>query len=212
MQIRFSAPRFAAAAFVLVSAFGGMPARAEVKPGSLAPDFTATDTSGKEVKLSALKGKTVVLEWTNNECPYVNKHYSTGNMQAMQADATGKGVVWLIVNSGAPGLQGHVNALEANKIIDDRKAKASAYLLDPKGGIGRAYNAVVTPHMFVIDGAGKVAYMGAVDDKPTANHADVKTARSYVREALAAVAEGKAPQVAATRPYGCSVKYSTPKS
>lgn len=188
------------------------PAIAEVKIGAPVPDFSAKDADGRDVKLSAFRGKTVVLEWTNNDCPYVNKHYSTGNMQALQTDAAAKGVVWLTVNSSAPGLQGHVNGLEAKKIIDDRKAKATAYLLDPSGTIGRAFNATVTPHMYVIDASGKLAYMGAIDDKPTASHADVKAARNYVREALAAVTEGKAPQVTFTRAYGCSVKYQAARS
>lgn len=188
------------------------PAAAEVKIGAPAPDFTAQDSNGKDVRLSAFKGKIVVLEWTNNECPYVGKHYGTGNMQALQAEATAKGAVWLTVNSGAPGLQGHVNGLEANKIMEDRKAKPTAYLLDPAGTIGRAYGAVTTPHMYVVDAEGKLAYMGAVDDKPTANTADVRGARNYVRESLAALAAGKAPQVTVTRAYGCSVKYATPRS
>ena len=120
-------------------------ARDEVQPGKPAPDFTAKDATGKDVKLSSLKGKTVVLEWTNQDCPYVRKHYGSGNMQALQKDATAKDVVWLTVSSSAPGAQGHVNGLEAEKLTADRKAAPSAFLLDPEGRVGRLYGATVTP-------------------------------------------------------------------
>jgi len=206
---RFRRCALAGAAALL--ALGTSAARAEVKIGAPAPDFVAADSNGRSVALSALRGKIVVLEWNNPECPYVGKHYGTGNMQALQAEATGKGVVWLTVNSAARGKQGYMEGLEANKHLADAKAKPTAFLPDPKGSIGRAYGAVTTPHMFVIDATGKLAYMGAIDDKPTASHGDVKGARNYVREALAAVAEGKAPQVTVTRPYGCSVKYDAPR-
>ena len=183
-------------------------ARDAVQPGSMAPDFTATDASGKAVQLAALKGKTVVLEWTNQDCPYVRKHYGTGNMQALQKDATGQGSVWLTISSSAPGAQGHVNGLEAEKLTLDRKAAPTAFLLDPQGKVGRLYGATVTPHMYVIDPQGKLVFMGGIDDKPTSNHADVKTARNYVREALAALAAGQPVKTASTQPYGCTIKYS----
>ncbi len=173
-----------------------------------APEFTATDTSGKTVTLSALKGKTVVLEWTNDGCPYVAKHYNSGTMQRLQADATGKGVVWLTVISSAPGMQGHVGDLEADKLTSDRKAKPTAVLLDPKGKLGRLYNATTTPHMFVIDPSGALRYMGAIDDKPSAGASSLQGARPYVREALDAITAGQPVKAAATRPYGCSVKYA----
>ena len=181
---------------------------AEAIPGKPAPEFTAIDSNGKSVKLSALKGKTVVLEWTNHECAYVGKHYSTGTMQTLQRDATGAGVVWLSVSSSAKGKQGFVEGLEANKLTDDRKASPTAVLLDHTGAVGKAYGAASTPHMFVIAPDGVLAYTGAVDDKATSNPSDIPKARSYVREALAAVAAGKPMQPSQTRSYGCSVKYS----
>ena len=187
-------------------------ARDEVAPGKPAPAFTAKDSSGKDVSLASLKGKTVVLEWTNHDCPYVKKHYGTGAMQDLQKDATAKGIVWLTVASSAPGKEGHVNGLEAEKLTADRKAAPTAVLLDPDGKLGRSYGASVTPHMFVIDKAGLLAYAGGIDDKPSTNPADVKTARPYVREAIDLVLKGEAVKTASTRPYGCSVKYSTPKS
>jgi peroxiredoxin len=177
--------------------------------GSPAPDFAGVDSNGKSVRLSDFKGKTVVLEWTNHGCPYVQKHYGAGNMQALQAEAAAAGVVWLSVISSAPGTQGHVDGLEANKLTDERKASPTAVLIDPKGAIGRAYGATATPHMFVIAPDGKLAYGGAIDDKPTTNKGDIKTARNYVRDALAAVAAGKGPTPAQTRAYGCSVKYGS---
>lgn len=184
-------------------------AHAEAVAGRPAPDFNAIDSNGKAVKLSDFKGKTVVLEWTNDGCPYVKKHYGAGNMQALQAEASAQGVVWLSVISSAPGLQGYVNGLEANKLTDDRKAKPAAVLLDPKGSIGKTYGAKTTPHMFVVAPDGVLAYTGAIDDKPSSNPADIKAARSFVRDALTAVAAGKPMSPAQTRAYGCSVKYGS---
>ena len=184
-------------------------ARGTLRPGQPAPEFSATDTTGKAVALSALKGKTVVLEWSNHDCPYVAKHYGTDTMQKLQRDATAKGVVWLTVLSSARGTQGHVEALEADKLTADRKAAPSAVLLDAGGSMGRLYGATTTPHMFVIDQAGRLAYMGAIDDKPSTARDTVKTARPYVREALDALAEGKPVATSSTRPYGCSVKYGS---
>ncbi len=157
--------------------------------------------------LAAYKGKTVVLEWTNHECPYTVKHYATGNMQALQKSATESGAIWLTVVSSRPGTQGHVHALEADKLTDDRKAHPTAVLLDPKGDLGRLYEARTTPHMYIIDPAGMLVYMGAIDDQPTANHASVKVARNYVRETLDALAARRPIALASTRPYGCTVKY-----
>ena len=187
-------------------------ARDEVAPGKPAPEFTAKDSNGRDVKLSSLKGQTVVLEWTNHECPYVRKHYGAGAMQALQKDSTGKGVVWLTIASSMPGGQGHVNGLEAEKLTADRRAAPTAVLLDPEGRVGRTFGASVTPHMFVIDKAGLVAYMGGIDDKPSTNPADLATARPYVREAIDAVLKGEPVKTASTRAYGCSIKYATPKS
>lgn len=184
----------------------------DVQPGKSAPDFTARDTNGKEVKLSSLRGKTVVLEWTNHLCPYTVKHYASGNMQALQAEATVGGVVWLTIVSSAPGTQGYVEAPEADKLTQDRKARPTAVLLDPDGKVGHLYEAKTTPHMFVVDPQGKLVYMGAIDDKPTSNQADIKGARNYVREALAAVKTGEAVKSASTRPYGCTVKLAPARS
>jgi len=187
-------------------------ARADVQPGKAAPDFTARDSAGKDVTLSSYRGKTVVLEWTNHLCPYTVKHYATDNMQALQRDATKDGVVWLTVVSSARGTQGYVETLEADKLTADRKAAPTSILLDPEGKLGHLYEAKTTPHMYVIDKDGKLAYMGAIDDNPTANHASVKTAHNYVREALAAVKAGQPVKTASTRPYGCTVKYSAARS
>jgi hypothetical protein len=187
------------------------PARAQTakpEPGKPAPAFEAVDSNGRAVKLADLKGKTVVLEWTNHDCPYVRKHYGVGNMQALQAEAAAKGVVWLSVISSAKGAQGYVDGLEANRLTDVRQAKPAAVLLDPAGTIGRIYAATATPHMFVINGAGTLVYSGAIDDKPSSNQADVAKARNYVREAITAASDGKAMSPAMTRAYGCSVKYS----
>jgi peroxiredoxin len=198
----------AAAAAVGAALAGAALAREPVQPGKPAPDFTAVDSTGKTVSLSSLKGKTVVLEWTNHECPYVMKHYGTGTMQQLQKDATGKGVVWLSVISSAPGAQGYVQGLEADKLTAERKAAPTAVLLDAKGTVGRLYGATTTPHMFVVDPAGTLAYMGGIDDKASTSRETIKTAKPYVREALAAMAAGKPVSPASTRPYGCSVKYT----
>jgi hypothetical protein len=191
---------------VLTPAF----AQAQTKPeaGKPAPAFEAVDSNGKTVKLADFKGKTVVLEWSNHDCPYVMKHYGAGNMQALQADAKSKDVVWLTIISSAKGMQGYVSGLEANKLTDDRKAKPAAVLLDPTGKVGRAYGATATPHMFVINAAGAVVYSGAIDDKSSSNPADIPKARNYVRDAITAAAAGTTMSPALTRAYGCSVKYS----
>ena len=175
--------------------------------GQPAPAFTATDSNGKTHKLSDFKGKPVVLEWTNSGCPFVKKHYGAGNMQSTQAAATKAGAVWLTVNSGAPGKQGHVDGAGANAEIAAGKARPTAYLLDPSGAIGRAYDAKTTPHIFVIDTKGTLAYQGAIDDQPTSDPADIKTAKNLALAALADVKAGKPVKVATSKPYGCSVKY-----
>lgn len=193
---------------LLALTFSGFAAaRESVQPGKAAPEFTAVDTAGKSVSLAALKGKTVVLEWTNHDCPYVRKHYGTSTMQNLQRDATAKDVVWLTVISSSPGQQGFVEALEADKLTADRKAAPTAVLLDSGGKVGRLYGATTTPHMFVIDKAGTLRYMGAIDDQPTTEASSIPKARNYVREALAAVASGGKVVETATDPYGCSVKY-----
>lgn len=213
----FNVSRFAPVAAVsLLSATLGLAdatlAREPIQPGKPAPEFTAIDSSGKPVTLSALKGKTVVLEWTNHDCPYVKKHYGTGTMQKLQQDATQQGVVWLSVVSSAKGKQGYVVGLEADKLTADRKAAPTSVLLDPDGNLGRLFGATTTPHMFVVDKSGTLAYMGGIDDKPSTSRESIATARPYVREALDAMAAGKPVATASTRPYGCSVKYNDARS
>jgi peroxiredoxin len=182
-------------------------AHAAPETGKAAPDFTAVDSNGKTVKLSDYKGKTVVLEWTNDGCPYVQKHYSSNNMQTLQKEETAKGIVWLTIISSAPGEQGYVSGADANKLTQSRSAAPTAVLLDPEGKVGRLYNARTTPHMFIVNADGVLVYMGGIDDKATANPADIKTAKNYVRAALDSVEAGKPVENAVTRPYGCSVKY-----
>ncbi|MGD9866798.1 MAG: redoxin domain-containing protein [Hyphomicrobiales bacterium] len=195
------------AAFFAAALLMAPPAMAEPVIGEPAPDFTGADADGKTHRLSELKGRTVVLEWTNDGCPYVRKHYNSGNMQKLQKQAAADGVVWLTVISSGPGQQGHVSGEEANKLTKDRDAAPAAVILDPEGRIGHAYAATATPHMYVITPEGRLAYKGAIDDKPTSNVDDVPGAKNYVTTALAAVAAGKPADPAATRAYGCSVKY-----
>jgi peroxiredoxin len=175
--------------------------------GQPAPAFTLTDSLGKQHSLSDFAGKTVVLEWFNHECPFVKKHYGAGNMQKQQAEATGKGTVWLVVNSSAPGKQGHVSGEQANGILANWTSKPTAFLLDHDGTVGRAYGAKTTPHLFVIDGEGVLRYNGAIDSNPSADPADIPGATQFVREALADLGAGRAVARATTQPYGCSVKY-----
>ncbi|MDX2257857.1 MAG: thioredoxin family protein [Hyphomicrobiaceae bacterium] len=184
-------------------------ALAAPKIGEPAPDFTAVDSKGQTVKLADYRGKTVILEWTNEGCPYVKKHYGTGNMQALQKETTGGGVVWLTVISSAPGQQGHLSPAEIEALATKQAAAPTATLIDADGKIGKAYDAKTTPHMYVIKPDGVLAYAGAIDDKPTADEADVKTATNYVKNALAQIAAGKPVDPALTRAYGCSVKYGS---
>lgn len=174
-----------------------------------APAFTATTADGKTVSLADFKGRTVVLEWTNHDCPYVKKHYGSGNMQSQQRDAAAQGVVWLQVISSAPGEQGYVDGAAARKLNTDRNALPAATLLDPKGEIGKAYGATTTPHMYVIKADGTLAYKGGIDSLATADKADIAKAEPYVKEALAALAAGRKVEKSSTRPYGCSVKYAS---
>lgn len=194
----------------LIAAAVAMPALAlaNANVDAPAPAFTATTADGKTVNLADYKGKTVVLEWTNHDCPYVKKHYS-GNMQSQQKAAAAQGVVWLQVISSAPGQQGHVDGATAQKLNADRGAAVAATLLDPKGEIGKAYGAQTTPHMYVIAPDGKLAYKGGIDSIATAKADDIAKADPYVTQALAAVAAGRKVEKASTRPYGCSVKYAS---
>jgi peroxiredoxin len=183
-------------------------AHAAARIGEAAPAFSLTDSNGTTHALADFKGKTVVLEWTNHECPFVKKHYGPGNMQQQQADATAAGVVWLTINSGAPGKQGAVDGAGANAIMADKGHKSTAYLLDPTGETGKAYGAKTTPHMYVIDGEGILRYAGAIDSNPSGDPADIPGATQYVVQALAEIGAGKPVSVANTQPYGCSVKYA----
>jgi peroxiredoxin len=175
--------------------------------GSAAPDFTGTDSQGQTHKLSDYRGKYVVLEWTNNGCPFTRKHYESGNMQALQKEWTAKGVVWLTILSSAPGEQGYMTASAENAYVARMHAVPTAAILDPSGAIGHAYEAKTTPDMYVIDPSGKLIYAGAIDDRPTPDPADVKDAKNYVSAALTAAMGGQPVAVTYTRPYGCSVKY-----
>jgi peroxiredoxin len=174
-----------------------------------APAFTATTAEGKTLSLADFKGKTVVLEWTNADCPYVRKHYGSGNMQSQQKAATAKGVVWLQILSSAPGEQGYADGPAALKLNAERGAAPTATLLDPKGELGKLYGAQTTPHMYVVRPDGVLAYKGGIDSLATPDKADIARAEPYVTEALAAVAEGRKVEKASTRPYGCSVKYAS---
>lgn len=193
-------------AVMMMTGFAGY-AHAEVKAGDKAPAFTATDTNGNEHSLSDFEGKTVVLEWSNHDCPFVVKHYEPGNMQALQKEATDNDVVWITVVSSADGKQGNVTAEEANKIMEEKGANSTARILDPSGEIGKLYGAKTTPHMFVIDGEGMIVYDGAIDSDSSFKQSSIDGATNYVREALNSIAAGEEIKVASTKPYGCSVKY-----
>src|SRR5580700_5823001 len=175
--------------------------------GQSAPDFTAVDSKGDSIHLSEYRGKTVVLEWTNADCPYTRKHYVSGNMQSLQALARKNDVVWLTVISSAPGKQGYVNGPAADGLTQTRGAVPTAVLLDPSGTVGRLYGARTTPHMFVIDKNGALQYMGGIDSIATADVGDIPNAEPYLKDAILAVVQGNPVAHAVTRPYGCSVKY-----
>ena len=177
--------------------------------GAPAPAFSAVDSTGKTVSLADYKGKTVVLEWTNDECPFVRKHYTGQSMQALQKKWTGKDVVWLTVISSPPGEQGYADATKANKLTADRGAAPTAVLLDPAGDVGRTYRAQVTPHMYVIKGDGTLAYMGGIDDKPSTKVEDLKGAKNFVDAALTELGDGRAVTTTTARPYGCTVKFTS---
>ena len=192
---------------VLAAALGvTAAAQAAPKVGEPAPAFSATDSNGKTVQLSDYRGKFVVLEWSNAECPFVKKHYA-GNMQALQKEETAKGVAWLTVISSAPGKQGHVDGKQANALTQERGAAPTAVLLDPSGKIGHAYDAKTTPHMFVIDPKGTLVYMGGIDSIASADAEDIPKAKPYVKLALAEALAGKPVTESVTKPYGCGIKY-----
>jgi len=172
-----------------------------------APDFKLPDINGVEVSLSSFKGSYVVLEWTNYECPFVIKHYSTGNMQALQEKNIARGIKWLTINSSAPGKQGHFPAEKWIELAAERKSAPTAILLDPDGKVGKMYMARTTPEIFLIDPEGKIIYMGAIDDKSGRDPEEVKTATNYLQLAIDQALAGKPVETQVTRSYGCSVKY-----
>jgi peroxiredoxin len=183
-------------------------AAASAKVGSAAPTFTLPATTGKSVSLADQRGKLVILEWTNHDCPYVRKHYDTSNMQGLQKETTAQGVIWLTLISSAPGTQGYVTPKQADELTSTRQASPTAVLLDPTGTVGKSYGATNTPHMYIIDKTGTLVYAGAIDDRPTTRRGDVQGAQNYVRAALEDLAAGRAVKMPVTRAYGCTVKYA----
>jgi peroxiredoxin len=199
--------RLALAAALALPLLAASPAGATTAVGQPAPDFGAPDLLGKTVKLSDFQGKYVVLEWVNPECPYVRRHYNTGNMPELQKEVATKGVVWLTINSSSPS-SGEFTPPEAMaKWIADKGGAPRATLIDKDGKVGRLYGARTTPHMYIVDPQGKLIYAGAIDDKRWASADETKSARNHVRAALGESMAGKPVSVAATSPYGCSVKY-----
>lgn len=202
---------------LILTAFAGLaaatlagpvaPVQAAPEVGRPAPDFTGTTATGESLTLSDLRGRRVILEWTNHECPYVGKHYGTGNMQALQKAATGAGAAWISIISSAPGSQGHVAPEQALALSRERDAAPTAIVLDPEGRIGRLYGARTTPEMFVIDEQGVLVFAGGIDDKPSARWSTVEEANNYVRMALADLDAGRPVTAKTARPYGCSIKY-----
>ena len=184
------------------------PAFAAVQTGKPAPDITFTDLNGATHSIEGFKGKTVILEWTNHGCPFVQKFYKSGKMQALQKEYVAKDAVWITVNSSAEGQQGHLTAEEAKKHTASNEFAGSAYVLDHDGTFGKLYGAKATPHMFVINKEGVIVYQGAIDSIKSADPKDIDKADNYVVDALAALESGKTPEVGSTAAYGCAVKYA----
>ena len=182
---------------------------AKPEVGQPAPSFEMVDTQGNAVDLASLEGKTVIMEWTNHQCPYVRKHYESGNMQALQKESVSDDVVWVSVLSSAPGKQGYVEAEEANSIIAENGAAPTHMILDPSGELGQKYGAKTTPHMYIINASGDLVYMGGIDSIPSADKADIENAENYVRTALTQIKSGEEITTPSSRPYGCSVIYSS---
>ena len=195
----------------LLAALLMLPGQARPAPavGQAAPDFSLTDTAGKTVKLSDFKGKHVVLEWTNPGCPFVRKHYDPSNMQALQKEAGGKGVVWLAVNSTADSHPDYLAPAQMGRWMSQQKAAPAATLMDEEGSVGKSYGARTTPHMYIVNPQGMLIYAGGIDSIPSARPDDIKTATNYVRAGLAESLAGKPLSTPASRPYGCSVKYKS---
>ena len=206
-MLRINNPIRAALTLALLIALARVHATPEI--GVPAPDFSGKTTRGETVTLSALRGNTVVLEWTNHDCPFVRKHYESGNMQALQKETTADGVVWLSIISSAPGRQGYLEPADADRMTASRDAAPTEVILDLQGVIGRAYAARTTPHMFVIDDKGVLRYMGGIDDRATTSRADVEGANNYVRAALGELSTGRDVATTIARPYGCSIKYGS---
>jgi hypothetical protein len=200
---------FAATTLAAALCLTGSAALANAAVGQMAPALSATDTSGKTVSLADYKGKHVVLEWVNPGCPYVRKHYDSANMQGTQKSAVDKGVVWLAINSTAADASDYLKPADLAGWMKDKQAAPTATLMDANGKIGRAYGARTTPQMVLIDPQGKIVYTGAIDSKPSARTGDIASATNYVKQALGESLAGKPVSVAATQPYGCSVKYSS---
>jgi peroxiredoxin len=184
-----------------------LPALAQPMPGQPAPAFVLTDLDGRRVSLADLKGKYVVLEWTNPSCPFVQKHYGSGNMQSLQKRFTGEGVQWIVINSTAAAHSEYLKPAEQKAWLQKQGAAATVAALDADGKVGRAYAAKVTPHMYLIDPNGVLVYAGAIDDKRSANPADVKTASNYLVQAFADLRAGRPVSAASTQAYGCTIKY-----
>lgn len=190
-------------------AFNPLSAAAEAIIGKAAPAFTGTAADGSTINLSSYKGKTVVLEWTNADCPFVKKHYESGNIPSLQKEATAKGVVWLQVISSGPGNEGYVDGKEAIKLNGYRDAKPTNTILDPEGKIGKLYEAKTTPHIFIVNAEGTLVYKGGIDSIASTKKDDIAKADNYVKAALTEIAAGKPVTQSSTKPYGCSVKYSS---
>jgi len=197
-----------AAALIATAARATALAADAPKVGAPPPEFTATDNQGHQRRLSEFKGKPVVLEWHNQGCPFVKKHYGTGNMQRLQKELTDQGAVWLTIISSAPGKQGYVTPAQEDEYLKAQQAAPTAVLLDSDGAVGKLYGAKTTPHMFLVDAKGVLVYAGAIDDRSTPDPEDVNGARNYVEAAFREVKAGKPVTVGSTAPYGCSVKYA----
>ena len=189
--------------------FTGLPAAGwpAAHVGSQAPDFTLNDASGRQHSLKQYASQFVVLEWFNKDCPFVRKHYDSGNMQKLQATYTAREVVWLTISSSAPGREGYIAPEAGNAILTEKQARSTALLLDSDGTVGRLYGAKTTPHMFIINPEGVLIYAGAIDDHPSTDAADIGTATNYVAQALDEAMDGKPVSTPETASYGCSVKY-----
>ncbi|MCO6430081.1 MAG: thioredoxin family protein [Deltaproteobacteria bacterium] len=204
----FTSTIFTLALLIQLNAPSAFAAPKQAKIGESAPEFTLTDNNGKQHRLSDYKGKYVILEWFNKDCPFVKKHYESGNMQKLQKEAADKGAVWFTITSSAEGKQGYMTNEIATKVLADSNAQPTAWLADPTGEVGKAYDARTTPHMYVINPEGKLVYAGAIDDKATTDEDDIAEATNYVSSALSESMAGQEVSTASTQAYGCSIKYA----